>query len=153
MRVLKNITKGDTQMPTKKNRITVVIEDDMYQEIRKIAQQHDKSMNYVVRCLLDSNLNKLELSNLSETDIQEMHEVNKEMRDMTSILVGAFGKVECMVRKMGININQIAKKAHSDGLNDSDIEECIAIAEKNNLLINKLGGWLSNGNYKDKQSS
>lgn len=133
-------------MPTKKNRITVVIEDDMYQEIRKIAQQHDKSMNYVVRCLLDSNLNKLELSNLSETDI-------REMRDMTSILVGAFGKVECMVRKMGININQIAKKAHSDGLNDSDIEECIAIAEKNNLLINKLGGWLSNGNYKDKQSS
>lgn len=146
MRILKNITKGDTNMPTKKNRITVVIEDDMYQEIRKIAQQHDKSMNYVVRCLLDSNLNKLELSNLSETDI-------REMRDMTSILVGAFGKVECMVRKMGININQIAKKAHSDGLNDSDIEECIAIAEKNNLLINKLGGWLSNGNYKDKQSS
>lgn len=142
---MKNITKGVTNMPTKKNRITVVIEDEMYQEIRKIAQQHGKSMNYVVRCLLDSNLNKLELSNLSETDIHEM-------REMNSRLMGTFGKVACMVRKMGININQIAKKAHRDGLNDSDIEECIAIAEKNNLLISKLGGWLSNGNYKVKQS-
>ena len=130
-------------MPTKKNRITVVIEDEMYQEIKKISQQHGKSMNYVVRCLLDSNLNKLELSNLSETDIQEMYEI-------TSRLTSVFGKFECMVRKIGINLNQIAKKAHKDGLNDSRIEDCVVLAEKNNELISKLGRWLINGGYKAK---
>lgn len=91
----------------------------------------------------DSNSKKLEPSNLNETDVREMHEMNLKLME-------TFEKVEYMVRKMGISIDHIAKKAYEDGLDDSDIEECMVILEKNNLLITKLGRWLSNGGYKTK---
>jgi hypothetical protein len=91
----------------------------------------------------NDNSKKLEVSNLSETDVREMREMNLKLME-------TFEKVEYMVRKMGISIDHIAKKAYEDGLDDSDIEECMVILEKNNLLITKLGRWLSNGGYKTK---
>lgn len=102
-------------------RLSVRIDDKMNEALTEIADRFGLSKSVLVRKAMTEGLEQYaEHKGLSA---EQYEEVRKQVLDAQQVL----GDLEVQIQRIGINLNQLTRLAHSEGLDDDEEEELLQV--------------------------